>query len=110
MAKKQSLVFPAVIPSMYRWVNSEVLGIPLKVTSAFLKSLCEEHLLTPEGEYEEEYYLEAPTTDERVCYINLHDGPRCMWMYDVLTSKFGVHVSLTHFQFSILEHTGAAPS
>ena len=110
MAKKQSLVFLAAIPSLYRWVDSEVLGIPSKVTSEFLKSLREEHLLTSEGEYEEEYYLEAPTANERVCYINLHSGLRWMWMYNVLISKFGVHVPFTHFQFSILERTGAAPS
>ena len=69
MAKKQSLVFPVAIPSIYWWVDFEVLGIPSKVTSDFLKSLREEHLLTLEGEYEEEYYLEVPTADERVCYI-----------------------------------------
>ena len=110
MAKKQSLVFPTAIPLIYRWVDSEVLGIPSKVTSAFLKLLREEHLLTPEGEYEEEYFLEAPTIDERVCYINLQGSPRWMWMYDVLISKFGVRVPFTHFQFSILECTGDAPS
>ena len=107
MAKKQSLVFPFVIPSLYHWVDSEVLGIPSKVTSEFLKSLREEHLLTLEGEYEEEYYLEAPFADKRVCYINLHGGSRWMWIYDVLISKFR---AFTHFQFSVLEHTGATPS
>ena len=110
MAKKQSLILPTIIPSIYRWVDLEVLGIPSKVTSAFLKSLPEEHLLTPEGEYEEEYVLEASTAEERVCYINLHGGPRWMWMYDVLISKFGVCVPFTHFQFNILERNGAAPS
>ena len=110
MAKKQSLIFLSAIPSLYRWADSEVLGIPSKVTPKFLKSLREEYLLTQEGEYEEEYYLEAPSTDERVCYINLHDGPRWIWIYDVLISKFGVRFPFTHFQFSILECTGAAPS
>ena len=110
MAKKQSLIFPTAISSIYWWVDLEVLGIPSKVTSTFLKSLHEEHLLTPEGEYEEEYVLEVPTADERVCYINLHGDPKWMWMYDVLISKFGVRVLFIHFQFNILEHTGATPS
>ena len=110
MAKKQSLVFPTAMPLIYRWVDSEVLGIPSKVTSAFLKSLREEHLLTLECEYEEEYLLEAPTVDERVCHINLHGSPRWMWIYDVLFSKFGVRISFTYFQFSVLERTRAAPS
>ena len=90
MAKKQPLIFLSTIPSIYRWVDSEVLGIPSRVTSEFLKSSREKYLLTLEGKYEEEYVLEAPTTDERVCYINLHGGSRWMWMYDVLISKFGV--------------------
>ena len=110
MAKKQSLVFPTAMPLIYRWVDSEVLGIPSKVTSAFLKSLREEHLLTLECEYEEEYLLEAPTVDERVCHINLHGSPSWMWMYDVLSSKFGVRISFTYFQFSVLERTRVAPS
>ena len=70
------LVFHSIIPLIYRWVDPEVLGIPSKVTSEVLKSLHEEHLLTPEGEYEEEYILEAPGADERVCYINLAGGLR----------------------------------
>ena len=97
MANKQSLVFPVTIPLIYRWFDSEVLGIPSKVTSDFLKSLREEYLLTLEGEYEEEYYLEAFTADKRVCYINLHGGPRWMWLYDVFISKFGVCIPFTHF-------------
>ena len=59
MTKKQALVFPFAIPTIYKWVDLEVLGVPSRVTSEFLKSLHEEHLLTPEGEYEEEYFLES---------------------------------------------------
>ena len=69
-------IFPSTIPSIYRWVDLEVLGVPSRFTSKFLKSLCEKHLLTPKGEYEGEYILEAPTADERVCYINLVGGLR----------------------------------
>ena len=65
MAMKQSLVFPTTIPTIYKWVDPKVLGVPSKVTSEFLKLLCEEHSLTLEGEYEEEYFLEAPNADER---------------------------------------------
>ena len=103
MARKQALVFSFAIPSVYRRVDPEVLGIPSKVTSEFLKSLCEEHLLTLEGEYEEEYILEAPCANERVCYLNLVGGSIWMWMYDVLISKFGVRIPFTHFQFTVLE-------
>ena len=110
MAKKQALIFPSVIPTIYRWVDLEVLGVLSRVTSEFLKSLHEEHLLTPEGEYEEEYFLEAPSVDQRVCYLNLEGGPRWMWMYNVIIAKFGVRIPFTHFQFTILERIGAAPS
>ena len=76
MAKKQSLVFPPAIPWIYKWIDLEVLKIPLKVTPEFLKLLREEHLLTQEGEYEEEFVLEALDINERVCYINLAGGPK----------------------------------
>ena len=75
----------------------------MKLTPEFLKSLREEHLLTAEGEYEEEYVLEALDTNERVCYLNLEGCPKWMWMYNVLISKFDVHIPFTNFQFSILE-------
>ena len=94
MAKKHALIFPPTIPPIYRWVDPEVIGVPSSVTLEFLKSLHEEHLLTPEGE---EYILKAPSTNERVCYINLEGGSRWMWMYDVLISMFGVRISFTHF-------------
>ena len=76
----------------------------------FLRSLREEHLITPEGNYEEEYILEAPHVNEKVYYM---DHGRCLnwiWMYDVLISKFGVRIPFTHFQFTILERIGATPS
>ena len=110
MMRKQTPVFPSMISSIYRWVDPEVMGIPSRVTLEFLKSLREEHLLTSEGEYEGEYILEVSGADERVCYINLVGGPRWMWMYDILISKFGVRVPFTHFQFIILKWIGATPS
>ena len=94
MAKKHALIFSPTIPPIYRWVDPEVVGVPSSVTSEFLKSFREEHLLTSEGE---EYILKAPSTNERVCYINLEGGSRWMWMYDVLISMFGVRISFTHF-------------
>ena len=90
MARTRSLIFPPSIQWIYKWVDREVLRIPLKVTSELLKSLQEEHLLTPEEEYEEEYVLEAPDANERVCYLNLVGGLKWMSMYDILISKFGV--------------------
>lgn len=75
----------------------------MKVTSELLKSLQEEHLLTPEEEYEEEYVLEAPDANERVCYLNLEGGSKWMWMYNVMISKFGICIPFTDFQFSILK-------
>ena len=110
MVKKQMLVFSSVIPSIYGWVDPEVLGIPSRVTLEFLKSLCEEHLLTPKSKYEEEYILETPGADERVYYLNLVGNLRWMWMYDVLISMFDVRVPFTYFQFTILERTGTTPS
>ena len=74
MVKKQGLVFPSAIPLVYRWVDPEVLGVPSRVTSKFFKLLHEEHFITSEGEYEEEYILEAPSADKRVCYLNLEGG------------------------------------
>ena len=67
-------------------------------------------MLTPEGEYKEEYILEAPNVDEKVCYLNLVGSPKWMSMYDILISKFGVCIPFTHFQFAILEQTGIALS
>ena len=78
MVKKQSLIFPPAIPWIYKWVDPKVLRIPSRVSSKFLKSLQEEHMLTPEEEYEEEYILEAPNVNERVCYLNLVGGSK--WM------------------------------
>ena len=56
----------------------------------FLRSLKEENLITLEGKHEEDYILELPDVNERVCYLNHGKGPNWMWMYDVLISKFGV--------------------
>ena len=69
----------------------------------FMRSLKEEHLITPKGEYEEEYVSEAPNVNERVCYVNHGKGPNWMWIYNVLISKFGVRIPFTHFQFTILK-------
>ena len=67
MARKpKSLVFPPSIPWIYRWVDPEVLGIPSAVTPEYLHHFREENLITPEGEYEEEYILEALGPNERV--------------------------------------------
>ena len=111
MVRTRSLTFPPPsIHWIYKWVDCEVLKIPSKVTPEFLKSLREEHLLIPEGEYEEECVLEAPNADKRVCYLNLDGGLKWMTMYEVLISKFGIRILFTHFQFTILEWTGTAPS
>ena len=110
MARKQSLVFQPSIHWIYRWVDPEVLGIPSRASSKFLRSLTEEHLIMPEGEYKEDYILEAPHVNERVCYINHERGPNWMWMYNILISKFGIRIPFNHFQYTILERTGAAPS
>ena len=97
---------PSLYPlDIYKLVDHKVLGIPSKVTPEFLKSLWEEHLLTLEGEYKEEYVLEAPNVNETVCYLNLDGGLKWMWMYNVLISIFGIRIPFTHFQFTILEWT-----
>ena len=67
-------------------------------------------MITPEGEYEEEYILEAPGSSDRVCYINHDSGLRWLWMYDVLIAKLGVRLPFTHFQVSMLQWTKAAPT
>ena len=89
MARKQKpLIFPLLIPWIYRWVDPEVLGIPSAVT--FLHHFREGNLITSEDEYKEEYVLEAPGSSDRVCYINHDGGLRWLWMYEVLIAKLGV--------------------
>ena len=88
------------------WVYPEILGIPSRVGSKFLRSLTEEHLITPEGENEEDYILEVPHVNERVCYINHRRGPNWMWMYNVLISKFIILILFTHFQYTIWNELG----
>ena len=110
MARKLSLVFLPSIHQIYKWIVLEVLGILSRASFEFLRSLREEHLITLEGIYKEDHILELPYVDERVCYINYGRGTYWMWMYDVLISKFGVHIPFTHFQFTILEGTGATSS
>ena len=103
MARKQkTLLFPQSISWIYRWVDPEVVGVPSAVTPEFLHQFQKENLITPEGEYEEEYVLEALDPSERVCYINHEGGPRWLWMYDVLITKIGVQILFTHFQVTIL--------
>ena len=48
-------------------METEVLRIPSIVTPEFLGHFREENLITLEGEYEEDYVLEAPGPNERVC-------------------------------------------
>ena len=62
-------------------------------------------MITPKGEYEEDYILEVPNVNERVCYINYGSGSYWIWMYDVFISKFGVRIPFTNFQLTILEWT-----
>ena len=97
MARKQSLIFSPLSHWIYKWVNPEVLGIPSRASFEFLRLLREEHLITLEGEYEEDYILEVLQVDERVCYINHGRDPNWMWMYDILISKFDVQFPLPTF-------------
>ena len=83
-------------------VKQELLGIPSTVTSEFLHLFWEENLFAPEGEYEEEYVLEAPGPSERVCYLNHDGGPKWLWMYNVFITKLGIWILFTHFQVTIL--------
>ena len=46
------LQFPPTITFIYQWVDWEVIRTPSKVNLEFLKSLREENVITPEGEYE----------------------------------------------------------
>ena len=84
------LVFLPKIHWIYRWVELEVLGILLVVTSKFLWSLREESLITPEDEYEEDYALGVPGENESVCNINHGRGPNWMPMYKVLITKLNI--------------------
>ena len=47
-------------------MEPEVLGTLSAVTPKFLGHFKEENLITPEGEYEEDYVLEAPSSIERL--------------------------------------------
>ena len=87
-----------------------MLGIPSAVTPEFLHHFREENLIIPEGEYEEEYFLEAPGSSSRVCYINHDGGLRWLCMYGVLIAKLGAQLPFTHFQVSILQRTEAVPT
>ena len=73
MGKK--LQFLPSIHWIYKWVDPEVLGIPLRVTSDFLRLLKEENQITLKGKYEEDYVLAALHVNERVYYINHWRGP-----------------------------------
>ena len=44
--KQKALVFPPLIHWIYRWVESEVLGTPLVITSKFLVYFRKENLLS----------------------------------------------------------------
>ena len=88
----------------------EVIGILSVVTPKFLSHFREENLIMLEGEYEEEFVLEAPGSSERVCYCNHRSGPSWMWMYDVLIMKLGIRIPFTHFQVTILQQIEAASS
>ena len=68
----------------------EVLGTLLAVNPEFVGHFREENLIMLEGEYEEDYLLEAPDLSERVCYYNNERGLSWMWMYDVLITKVGI--------------------
>ena len=106
MGKRQkALMFTRSIHWINRWVEPEVLGTPSVVTFEFLGHFREENLLTLGGEYEEDYIFEAPGPSERVCYINHRNDSNRIWTYNVLISKFSVHVPLINFQFTILEWT-----
>ena len=87
-----------------------MLGIPSAVTPEYLHHFREENLMTPKGEYEEEYVLETLGPSDRVCYVNHEGGSRWLWMYDVLIAKLGIRIPFTHFQVSILQWTEAAPT
>ena len=75
----------------------KVLRTPLVVNSKFLSHFKEENLITLEGEYEDDYILEAPGSSEKVCYLNHRKGLNWIWMYNVLITKFGVLIPFTHF-------------
>ena len=87
----------------------EVLGTPSVMTFECLDHFREENLITLEGEYEEEYVLEAPKPNKRVYYYNHKSKPSWMWMYDILITKLGVRIPFTHFQFTILQRTEVTP-
>ena len=108
--KQKTLVFPPSIPWIYRWVEQEVLRIPSVVIPKFLHHFREKNLIILEGEYEEEYILEAPGPSERVCYLNHDGGSRWMWMHDVLITKLGIQIPFTYFQVIILQRTEVSPS
>ena len=99
------LQFSPSIHWIYRWMEPEVLGTPSMASSEFLGYFREENLLMPEGEYKEDYTLQAPGPNERVCYNNHESDPKWMWMYNDLISKFCVCIPFTDFQFTILEQT-----
>ena len=71
-------------------MEPKVLGTLLAMNPKFVGHFREDNLITQEGEYEEDYLLEAPDPNERVCYYNNERGLSWMWMYDVLITKVGV--------------------
>ena len=76
--KKQAPKVIQFLPSIsfiYQWANWEVLGTPSLVELDCLRSLWEENLITPKGKYEEDYTLEVPNVNEKVCYVNHEDKP-----------------------------------
>ena len=113
MGKKQApkiLVFPPSIHWICKWVDPEVLGIPSRVSFEFLRSFREENLITPKGEYKEDYIMEVPDIKERVCYLNHKKVLNWIWMDDILILNFRARMPCIDFQFTILEQTVATPS
>ena len=100
---QKTLVFPPEIHWIYRWIEPEVLRTPSIVISEFLGHFREENSIMREGEYEEDYVLEALGSSEMLCYLNHGKGPNWMWMYNVLITKLGIRILFTHFQVTILQ-------
>ena len=55
--------------------RSGVVGTPSLIDSKFLISLWKANLITLEGEHKEDYVLEVPHINKRVCYVNHGDEP-----------------------------------
>ncbi|MED6216763.1 hypothetical protein PIB30_010792 [Stylosanthes scabra] len=103
---------PHELPSIYRWVANDLLGVPSILDQRYLDELKVTEILFGGGGLEQRYRVEAARRGERVCYLNLDypTVPHWLWVNEVMFTDFGVRISFIDFQQRLLNRASVAPS